>query len=290
MRHIHIRALIALAFFASAAFAQTRASRLEGTVQDQSGAVVPGAKVTAINAKTQSRGDATTGPQGEFTIPTLQPGTYTISVEASGFRKTVINDLELNVGETQSQIVKMEVGQTSESVMVEANAASVQTTDSDISNAITMRNIDTLPQLNRSPITLAIFQAGVQIDVRAGQDASFSHVNGLRQGSNNSTLDGIDVNDSLVPRLGLSLTSNNSDSVEEFRVVTEGGKAEFGRSAGAQVQLITRSGTNEYHWSAYDYLRNTALMTFRISCRRTSVITSGTILWRRWASRSRPGF
>ena len=259
MRHFHIRALIALAFFASAAFAQTRASRLEGTVQDQSGAVVPGAKVTAINAKTQSRGDATTGPQGEFTIPTLQPGTYTISVEASGFRKTVINDLELNVGETQSQIVKMEVGQTSESVMVEANAASVQTTDSDISNAITMRNIDTLPQLNRSPITLAIFQAGVQIDVRAGQDASFSHVNGLRQGSNNSTLDGIDVNDSLVPRLGLSLTSNNSDSVEEFRVVTEGGKAEFGRSAGAQVQLITRSGTNEYHWSAYDYLRNTAL-------------------------------
>ncbi len=255
----HRAALLALALSIPVAFAQTRAARLEGTVQDQSGAVIPGAKVSTLNKQTQSRNDVTTGAQGEFVIPTLQPGIYTLSVEAQGFRKAVVNDIELNVGDSTSQVVKLEVGQTTESVMVEANAAVVQTTDSDISSAVTMRNIDTLPQLNRSPITLAIFQPGVQIDVRAGQDASFSHVNGLRQGSNDSTLDGIDVNDSLVPRLGLTLTSNNSDSVEEFRVVTEGGKAEFGRSAGAQVQLITRSGTNQYHGSAYDYLRNTDL-------------------------------
>ena len=84
----------------------------------------------------------------------------------------------------------------------------------------------------------------------AGADASYSHVNGLRQGRNNSTLDCIDVNDAVAPRLGLSMTANSSDSVEEFRELTAGGKAEYGRNAGGQVELITRSGTNEYHFTA----------------------------------------
>ena len=102
----------------------------------------------------------------------------------------------------------------------------------------------------RTPITLAIFQPGVAISQNGsntGTDTSYSHINGMRQGSNNNTLDGIDVNDSVAPRLGLSMTANNTDSVEEFRVVTEGGKAEYGRNAGGQVELITRSGTNNYH-------------------------------------------
>ena len=84
-------------------------------------------------------------------------------------------------------------------------------------------------------------------------------MNGLRQGSNNNTLDGIDVNDAVAPRLGLAMTANNSDSVEEFREVTAGGKAEYGRNAGGQVELVTRSGTNEYHGNLFEYIRNTAL-------------------------------
>src|SRR5207253_10780010 len=141
---------------------------------------------------------------------------------------------------TISQAFKLKLGQATESVVVEANAESVQTTDSQLARSVTIREIDTLPQLGRTPITLSVFQPGVQINPG---DVSFSHVNGQRGGSNNSKLDGIDVNDSLVPRLGLALTANNTDSVGEFRVVTEGGKAEYGRSAGAQVELITRSGT-----------------------------------------------
>ena len=90
-------------------------------------------------------------------------------------------------------------------------------------------------------------------------DNTYSRVNGLRQGSNNSTLDGIDVNDSVVPRMGLSMTANNMDSVSEIRVVTNGGKAEYGRNAGAQVELVSRSGTNAFHGNAFDYLRNTVL-------------------------------
>ncbi|HEX7958690.1 MAG TPA: hypothetical protein VF493_02150, partial [Terriglobales bacterium] len=165
-------------------------------------------------------------------------------------------NVEVNVAANVSQTYHLKVGQTTDTITVEANAVSVQTADSEIGRAITLRDIDTLPQLGRTPITLAVFQPGIQINPG---DITFSHVNGMRQGSNNSKLDGIDINDSLVPRLGLSLTANNTDSVEEFRVVTEGGKAEYGRSAGAQVELVTRSGGNNYHGSAFDYLRNTDL-------------------------------
>ena len=90
-------------------------------------------------------------------------------------------------------------------------------------------------------------------------DTTFSSVNGQRQGSNNATLDGIDVNDAVAPRLGLSMTANNTDSVGEFRMVTSGGKAEYGRNAGGQVEMITRSGTNDFHGNLFEYLRNTAL-------------------------------
>jgi hypothetical protein len=168
----------------------------------------------------------------------------------------VIEGIELNVSAIVAQAIKLEVGQTTDSVEVQASLVSVQTTDSQISRAVTMREIDTLPQLGRSPIGLAAFQPGTQINPA---DSTFSHINGNRQGSNNATLDGIDVNDSLVPRLGLSLTSNNTDSIAEFRIVTAAGKAEYGRSAGGQVELITRSGSNAFHGGAFDYLRNTAL-------------------------------
>jgi len=254
-----VKAVFLCALLAVSSFAQTANARLEGNVQDSSGAGIPGAKVIAINSNNQARSVVVGDAGGSFVFPTLQPGKYTLSAESVGFRTAVINGIELSVGATIAQIIKLEVGPTTESISVEASALSVQTTDSQVSNAVMMRDIDTLPQLGRNPIMLSVFQPGVQIDIRAGQDSSFSHVNGLRQGSNNAKLDGIDVNDSLVPRLGLSLTAVNSDSIGEFRVVTEGGKAEYGRSAGAQVELITRSGTNQYHGAAYDYLRNTVL-------------------------------
>jgi len=240
----------------TAAFAQTTNARLEGVVQDPTGAVVPGAKVSVVNVRTQFTAQSASGPDGAFVFTALRPGVYSLSVEASGFTKSVLANIELNVGATLAQVVKLEVGQTSETVVVEASAVTVQTTESQVSRAVTMRDIDTLPQLARTPITLSVFQPGVSIN--AG-DVSFSRVNGLRQGSNNSKLDGIDVNDSVVPRLGLSMTANNTDSIGEFRIVLNGGKAEYGRNAGGQVELITRSGTNEFHGNAFDYLRNTKL-------------------------------
>jgi hypothetical protein len=254
-----VKVILLCALLVTSSFAQTTNARLDGSVQDQSGAAIPGVKIVVLNSNTQSRSEVTADEAGSFVFPTLQPGRYTLTAEAPGFRTAVLNNIELSVSATVSQIVKMELGPTSESISVEATTLSVQTTDSQISHAVMMRDIDTLPQLTRSPLVLANFQPGVQIDVRASQDSSFSHINGLRQGSNNTKLDGVDVNDAVTPRLGLSLTAVNSDSVGEFRVVTEGGKAEYGRSAGGQIEMLTRSGTNTYHGAAYDYLRNTAL-------------------------------
>jgi hypothetical protein len=251
--------LFCLYLLAATAAAQVTTARIDGIVQDPSGAVVAGAKVTATETRTQVSATATTNPEGNFSFNTLQPGFYDLSIEATGFRKQVLTHIELAVGATVSQTVKLQVGQQAESVSVDASTPAVQTTDSQIGSAITMKSVDDLPQIARTPIAFAIMQPGVEIDIRAGQDQSYSHINGMRQGSNNSTLDGIDVNDSVAPRLGLSLTANNTDSVEQVSVLTSGFNPEYGRSAGSEIQLVTRSGTNEYHGNAFDYLRNTDL-------------------------------
>jgi Carboxypeptidase regulatory-like domain len=251
----------ALFLFAANVLAQTQSARLVGTVRDASGAAIPDAKITATQQETKKTIEATTNTTGEYVLPSLQPGTYSLAVEAAGFRRAVIAELQLDAASNMSQSVTLEVGQVTEVLEVKANALAVQTTDAQVNQSVTLSDIATLPQLSRTPITLAIFQPGVQINPQAngsssGADYSYAHVNGLRQGSNNNTLDGIDVNDSVTPRIGLSLTANNTDSVEEARIVTDGGKAEYGRSAGAQVQLITRGGTNQYHGNLFDYLRN----------------------------------
>ena len=261
MRTTITAAAAAFFLFSAQAFAQTQSARLVGAVHDASGAAIPNAKITATQQETKKTTETTSNANGEYVLPALQPGPYSLNVEAAGFRKAVVNALQLDAAANMSQSVTLEVGQVTEVLEVKANALNVQTTDAQVSQSVTLSDIATLPQLSRTPITLAIFQPGVQINPQAngsssGADYSFAHVNGLRQGSNNNTLDGIDVNDSVTPRIGLSLTANNTDSVEEARIITDGGKAEYGRSAGAQIQLVTRSGTNAFHGNLFDYLRN----------------------------------
>ena len=231
------------------ALGQVPTGRIEGTVQDSSGAVIPGARLSLVNERTQARLHAEAGGEGFYVFASLQPSIYTLTVEAQGFKSAIINGIELNVG-INNQVVTLEVGQVTESIAVAANAIRVQTTDATVQRAITLRDIDTLPQVSRSPIFNTLYQPGIQTSGR---------VNGQRLGSNNNTLDGIDVNDSVFPSPGTVVASNNTDSVEEIRIVTSGGKAEFGRNSGGQVELVTRSGTNRFHGNLFDYLRNTVL-------------------------------
>lgn len=251
-----LRVSVAVVLLCLAGLAQVTTGKLEGTVQDQTGAFVPNAHVTAVNNKTGASLETTASTEGQYVFPTLQPGEYTVTAEAPGFRKAVHTNVILNVADTVAESFRLEVGQVTETVTVEASSVRVQTSETSIGRAVNLRDIDVLPQLGRQPIGLAIFQPGVQID---GGDGTFSRINGMRQGSNNSTLDGVDINDAVVPRLGLSLTANNTDSIAEFRIITLGGKAEYGRSAGGQVELVTRSGSNSWSGNAFDYLRNTDL-------------------------------
>jgi hypothetical protein len=253
---LRLAVLLVIVLLGVSAFAQMNTGRITGTVQDPSGAVVPNAKVTAVNPRTQATKEATSNEQGNYVITAVQPGVYTVTVTAAGFSKAVTTNLEVTVAGNAEADFKMRVGSGSETVEVAANAVSVQTSESSTSRAITLKDIDTLPQLGRTPITLAVYQPGVQLDP---SDNSYSRINGQRQGSNNVTLDGIDVNDSVVPRLGLSMTANNTDSVGEFRIITQGAKAEYGRNAGGQVEMITRGGSNSFHGNAFEYHRDTNL-------------------------------
>ena len=257
MRRLLLVLLISCACFLPL-IAQIQSARIEGTIQDSSGAVIPGAKLSIVNVRTDVRLDAEADAAGFFFFPALTPGFYTLTAEASGFRKATITNIEVTVGVTLRQDVKLEVGTVSENVTVEAATVRVQTGEATIQRAITLRDIDTLPQLGRGPISLATFQPGVQLGT-SPNDPSFARINGMRQGSNNNTLDGIDVNDAVLPRVGLTLNANNTDSVEEFRIITNGAKAEYGRNAGGTIELITRSGTNTFHGNLFEYHRNTVL-------------------------------
>ena len=236
--------------------AQVVTARLEGVVQDPTGAIVPGARLAVVNKRTHVRTATSASGEGQFAFLSLQPSVYTLTAEAAGFHTAVVSNLELNVGESVNQIVRLEVGDVTESVTITANETRVQIADAQVARTITLREIDVLPQVLRLPIALAMFNPGIQIDAA---DPSLSRVNGARQGSNNARLDGIDVNDAATPRLGLVNTSTNADSIEEFRMVTSGGKAEYGRNAGGQIEMITRSGSNALHGNAFEYLRNTVL-------------------------------
>ncbi|BDC47716.1 hypothetical protein F183_A00320 [Bryobacterales bacterium F-183] len=257
-------------FCACAILAQVQSGRVEGNVIDASGASIPSAKLTIVEEKTQIKQETEADASGYFSFPLLKPGLYSLTAEAQGFRKSTISNIELTLGVTLKQDVKLEVGSVTESVSVEASAVRVQSTEATIQRAITLRDIDTLPQLARNPIALASYQPGIQINPA---DTSFSKINGMRQGSNNNTLDGIDVNDSVLPRLGLAMNAVNTDSVEEFRIITNGAKAEYGRNGGGTVEMITRSGTNQFHGNLFEYHRNTKLNANNFFNKSTGTLT-----------------
>ncbi len=239
--------LLAAAF----CFGQTQTARLQGIVHDASGAVVPSAKVVATNDQTKETSDATSNPSGLYVLPVLRPGIYTLRWKLRDSPRSIVKGIELAVSANVAQDVTLEVGKLAgdHRSRRQHGCGGDHGRRPDLP-AVTMNDINMLPQSGRQPISLTYFQPAWPISPErhnAGADYSYSHVNGLRQGSNNNTLDGIDVNDAVAPRLGLAMTANNSDSVEEFREVTAAGKAEYGRNAGGQVELITRSGTNEYH-------------------------------------------
>jgi hypothetical protein len=241
--------------------AQTGTTSVRGTVMDKSGAAISGAHVTIVNAAQAVQRETNTNASGEYEVLALPPGAYGVTITADGFKKYEMSNLHLLVNNPATLNVTLEIGTTVQTVEVSAQSQTLNTTDASLGIAFNENQVKELPLEGRNVPDLLTLQAGVvyignnpsidtNVDTRSGA------VNGARSDQSNVTLDGISVNN----RAGNAFTSVlpvTLDSVQEFRVTTSNYNADQGGTGGAQVALVTKSGTNQFHGSAYEYLRNT---------------------------------
>ena len=251
-------AVAMMVMLAGSAFAQSGTSSISGVVSDQSGAVVPGAKVTINNLATGFKRNTTTRNDGSYSFPGIPPATYQVTVEASNFKKAVTSGVKALVDSTTRTNVNLEAGAVSETVTVTSNTIEsvVNTQDASIGNNFVPKQITQLPTNLRRINDLMSLQPGV---TRQG------YVAGGRSDQSNITLDGVDINDQQTGGRGTQFSTSQgsalratTESVEEFRITTVNANANQGRSSGAQISLVTKSGTNGFHGSGFYFYRPTA--------------------------------
>ena len=243
------------------AWAQATTS-LRGTIADQSGGVIPKAKVTLKSPSTGLSRTTLSAPDGTYEFLQLLPGSYQLAVEKSGFQTYEQNDLELLVRTPATQNVTLTVGAATQTVAVTAEAPLINTTDAAMGNTFTETQVQQLPIESRNVVDLLSLQPGVVFtsnrpDVDLNMDTRSGAVNGARSDQSNVTLDGVDVNDEVAGYAFTSVLRMTPDALEEFRVTTTNENSDVGRSSGAEVSLVTKSGTNDFHGALYEYNRNT---------------------------------
>jgi hypothetical protein len=239
---------------------------LNGTVTDPSGSVVPNTAIAIVNTQTGVQRATTADDQGRYTLAQVTPGTYNLTAKAPGFTDVELAGLELLVNAPSTvPIVFSKLGSTTTTVLVEAAATQVNTTDASLGNVITTQAIVELPMYARNIVGLLASQPGVTIFGSPGQGANGTNnldsrsgsVNGGKSDQANVTLDGADVNDQNARTAFTTVLRVTPDSVEEFRSTTTNGDAGAGRGSGADVALVTKSGTNQIHGSLYEFRRGT---------------------------------
>src|SRR5260370_20426161 len=265
-----VQKLLPLCFIAVLpALAQTSTAELSGNVTDSTGAVIANAKVTAANSETGTSREVTTNPSGFYHFTLLPPGNYNLSVEAPGFRKTVQNNLELRVNERAEVNLQLQLGQVTDTIEVKAAAPRLERQSSSLGTVINTQLTEELPLNGRNFVQLATLAPGVngtgfsvsgtimsgtRAEERGAGTEMFSNGNG--EGSNDFLYDGVDNND----RLTLSIVLRPGvEAIREFKVQTNLFSADQGRNSGAVVDVVTKSGTNEWHGSAFEFLRNSAM-------------------------------
>jgi hypothetical protein len=237
--------------------AQNSMSSLHGRVTDPTSAAVAGAHVTIEDKAKGNKQERVTSEQGEYSFPQVLPGTYTITVTATGFgSQNKLAELLVNLPATVD--FALSIHEVSETVNVSGTVATLNTTDATIGNAVDNQEIQALPMEGRNVPDLLSLQPGVLYlgrNVNSITDSRSGTVNGARSDQSNITLDGVDNNDQLSGRAFFGVLRSTLDSVEEFRVTTSNSNADSGRSSGAQISLVTKSGTNSFHGSAYEFNR-----------------------------------
>ena len=268
---ILVFAIVAISILgASHAYAQVVGATLSGTVKDASGAAVPGAQVSIKNSATGIARDLTTDSAGFYTAPNLLPGTYEVTVSSQGFTTEVLNGISLTVGAQQVLNPTLRVGQISQKVVVTTEAPTVQLASSTLSAVVEAPTVVGLPLNGRSWTDLASLQpgvSGIETQIAFGDSGRGNRgfgaqlsISGSRPQKNNYRLDGISINDYANGGPGSVLGGNlGVDAVEEFSVMTSSYSAEYGKTSGGVVNAISRAGTNQFHGSAFEFLRNNAL-------------------------------
>jgi hypothetical protein len=263
-RCLSVSALVfSLVFLAGTSIAQIATTSLRGVVKDPSGAVVPGAKVTLTNAATGQILSGASNNAGEYSFTQIPPAHYTIDVTAPGFgdqKKTA----ELIVDQPATIDFTMTVQSAATVVNVSAEAQTLNTTDASLGGSMNNTLIQALPSETRNVPDLLSLEPGVLYlptlgasESNPGGDSRSGAVNGIRSDQGNVTIDGVDDNDQVFGYAFTGVLRETQDSTDEFRVATSNTNSDEGRSAGAQVSLITKSGTNSFHGSAYEYNRPT---------------------------------
>src|SRR5712692_3598432 len=251
--------------------AQVAGGTISGTVVDSSGSVIPKASVSITNLATGINRTVTTNEDGLYIAPNLLPASYELTFTAPGFKTEVRRGIELTVGAAVVLNQTMQVGTTKETIQVQTEAPAVQLASSDISAVVNATTVRELPLNGRSWTDLATLQPGVnrietQPDFAAGTDRGnrgFGQqltISGARPQQNNYRLDGVSLNDYANGAPGSVLGGSlGVDAIQEFSVLTSNYSAEYGKTSGGVVNAITRSGTNQFHGSAYEFLRNSRL-------------------------------
>jgi hypothetical protein len=258
--------LLSLLLIAGPTLAQVTTADVVGTVTDADGAILPGAKVTIENLSTHNTLSTQTNSAGDFVFTLLPSGNYSMRVEASGFKTYSLPSLILATGDRAREDVHMQVGAVTESVEVSATSPTVQTDSSVLSTTVTTQAVQDLPTNGRNFVQLAQLQPGANEGPMNGltsgarpddrrPTASVS-VNGQSEILNNVMIDGMDNNERIISTIGVR---PSIDAIAEFQVQTNDYTAEVSRSSGGVINIITKSGSNNFHGSAYEYFRNDVL-------------------------------
>jgi len=278
-RHLRTSRIVGLFLLwsASVAIAQLPTAAILGVVRDASGAIVPGTSLTARNVETGQTRTAVAGDDGSYRFSALPVGNYEVRVEQPGFRSQLRSGLTLAVGQEAVVNFTLEVGAIEQTVEVTAEAPLVNTTTGSLGGLVDEQRMADLPLNGRNYIDLTLLQPGIQqhknVNYGAGLTGTYFSSNGAPVRSNNYLLDGA----LMVNAYGASSASATGqtlgvEGIREYRVVTNSFSAEYGMTMGSQMVIVSKSGTNSFHGSLFEYLRNSALDARNYFDRKTACI------------------
>ena len=248
--------------FALVAMAQLTRGTIAGSVTDQSGAAVPGAAITIVNVDTGVARETTTSPQGRYEAPNLSVGNYEVRATVTGFQTSIHAGIELTVGRTAVVNHVLQVGEVAQAVTVTGEVAFVETTTATVSNLVTEQKVQDLPLNNRDLTQLTYLQPGVLQVPGSGRQRSFSGmggkltVAGARTSDNRYLLDGVSNSDISGNAQGAAGNYSGAETIKEFQIITNNYSAEYASKAGAIVSAVSKSGTNAFHGSLFEFHRN----------------------------------